>query len=238
MTSRADSPEPAGATNEPPRICSAFSREPLRGTRAAALDANKWQLGETIRIRFMDGDASLCERVKQAALAWTGPQMANLNLAFVGDGDADVRITFAAGGGSWSMIGTDTRNRPGAPTMNFGWLTPASTDIDVRSVVLHEFGHMLGLIHEHQTPLHPIQWNEPAVIRDLSGPPNSWDLPAIQSNIFDAYKPQAVTGTDRDPSSIMMYRIPPSWTLDGFSTEFNSDLSPLDRQLIAWVYPS
>ncbi|WP_437321271.1 matrixin family metalloprotease [Sorangium sp. So ce385] len=36
--------------------------------------------------------------------------------------------------------------------MNFGWLTLESTQADVESVVLHEFGHALGLIHEHQHP--------------------------------------------------------------------------------------
>jgi hypothetical protein len=41
---------------------------------------------------------------------------------------------------------------------------------------VHEFGHALGLIHEHQNPNRAIQWNRDAVINDLQGPPNNWDL--------------------------------------------------------------
>ena len=47
--------------------------------------------------------------------------------------------------------------------MNYGWLTPDSDDDELRRVVLHEFGHALGLIHEHQNPEGGIEWNEPAV---------------------------------------------------------------------------
>jgi hypothetical protein len=105
------------------------------------------------------------------------------------------------------------------------------------SVVLHEFGHALGLIHEHQNPKNAIKWNKPAVIQDLSGPPNNWDTAKIQHNMFDNYDPAKVTATTVDSQSIMMYPIPKTWTLDGFSAGLNRDLSPTDKQLIHRVYP-
>ena len=71
--------------------------------------------------------------------------------------------------------------------MNYGWLTPTSDDDELRRVVLHEFGHALGLIHEHQNPEGGIQWNEPAVKADLSGPPNNWDDETIRHNVLDHY---------------------------------------------------
>ena len=40
--------------------------------------------------------------------------------------------------------------------MNLGWLddTPvANTTANERGVILHEFGHVLGLVHEHQSPV-------------------------------------------------------------------------------------
>ena len=50
--------------------------------------------------------------------------------------------------------------------MNYGWLTPESAQDEVRRVVLHEFGHALGLIHEHQNPKGGgIEWNRDAVQR-------------------------------------------------------------------------
>ena len=52
-------------------------------------------------------------------------------------------------------------------------------------MILHEFGHALGLIHEHQNPIQAIDWNKPAVIADLSGPPNNWDRDTIEHNMFE-----------------------------------------------------
>lgn len=227
----------AGSTAAETRICKAIAAPSVSSLKAALDNVYQWGLGETITIGFLDGDPDLRDRVKQAAQAWVSAGMANLKFSFRDDASTSVRIAFQQGAGSWSYIGTDCRNHGGA-TMNFGWLQPSSTDDDVRSVVLHEFGHMVGLIHEHQNPDHAIQWNRDAVIRDLSGPPNNWDEATIQRNIFDVYKPQDVTGTALDPKSIMMYRIPASWTIDGFSTDFNGDLSSTDRELVAKVYPT
>ncbi len=89
----------------------------------------------------------------------------------VEDEDADIRVAFQQGNGSWSYLGTVCRQiRVDQPTMNYGWLTPDSTDDELRRVVLHEFGHALGLIHEHQSPNRPISWSRAAVIAELSGP--------------------------------------------------------------------
>ena len=51
----------------------------------------------------------------------------------------------STGQGSWSYLGTDATRVPKESfTMNLGFVD--------RSTVLHEFGHSLGLIHEHQSP--------------------------------------------------------------------------------------
>jgi hypothetical protein len=207
-------------------------------TRAAMLNGAKWPSGGTIVLSFLDGDPSLHHRVMQAAQAWCGPMMANVNLFFIGSGDqGDIRISFRYPG-SWSAIGTTCLHRTdrSKPTMNFGWLTPHSTDDEVRRVVLHEFGHALGLVHEHQNPGGKIQWNRMNVISDLSGPPNLWSLNVIESNMFKAYEEDDTSFTRLDPQSIMMYPIPAHWTKDGFSTHLNADLSPLDRQFIRQLY--
>jgi hypothetical protein len=121
--------------------------------------------------------------------------------------------------------------------MNFGWLTPDSSDDEVRRVVLHEFGHALGLIHEHQNPSGGIQWNKDAVKRDLSGPPNNWPPDVIEHNMFELYKNSDTNYTKLDPGSIMMYPIPVSWTTNGFSVGLNSDLSKTDESFIRQQYP-
>jgi hypothetical protein len=107
----------------------------------------------------------------------------------------------------------------------------------VHRVVAHEFGHAMGLIHEHQNPQKPINWNRAAVIADLSKPPNKWDLPTIENNIFKRYDPAAVSSTPTDKLSIMMYPIPAAWTNDGFSAGLNRELSETDRDFIRTAYP-
>lgn len=207
-------------------------------TRAALLNEFKWQPGTQVTVHFMEGDPDLQARVAAVAKEWSGPQMANVDLKFVDSADADVRVAFEQGNGSWSYLGTVCHQIPsGQPTMNYGWLTPDSDDRELRRVVLHEFGHALGLIHEHQNPNRPIAWNRAAVIADLSGPPNNWDPATIENNMFKKYDPADLSSTPVDSHSIMLYPIPASWTTDGFSAGMNGELSDTDKEFIRSAYP-
>lgn len=205
-------------------------------TKAALVKAAKWNSGDIITISFLDGVPSVQEKVEQVAKTWVGQGMANLKLDFRNDNNTDVRISFQYSG-SWSTIGTECRfvNKP-EPTMNYGWLDENSTDEEIRSVVLHEFGHALGLIHEHQNPAGGIKWNKDEVIKDLSGPPNNWSLDTIKHNLFELYKKENTNFTELNKTSIMMYPIPVRWTTDGFSVGENADLSETDKNFIRQQY--
>ena len=66
--------------------------------------------------------------------------------------------------------------------MNLG--IGAATNIEqIRRPVLHEFGHALGCIHEHQSPVAGIQWNEPVVIRTYAL--DGWDEATVRKNVFE-----------------------------------------------------
>ncbi len=196
--------------------------------RAVFFVAKLWPNGSRIKIGFLGGNAQQHDMVKSIAPKWT--DYANLTFDFTEVSEAQVRITFADDG-AWSYVGTDALNiSPSQATMNYGWLD--------QSVILHEFGHMLGMVHEHQNPIdNPIQWNREQVIEDLSGPPNYWDLPTIEHNIFERYSQTQINGSTFDPDSIMLYEFPASWTLNGVSTHSNDDLSELDRAFARMVYP-
>ena len=97
----------------------------------------------------------------------------------------------------------------------------------------HEFGHAIGLAHEHQNPAGGIQWNEEVVIRELAGSPNFWDEATTRHNVLRKYQADQVNGTAFDPDSIMLYFFPASWTLNGIGTKANEVLSRLDKEFIA-----
>jgi hypothetical protein len=113
--------------------------------------------------------------------------------------------------------------------MNLGWLA--------EDAYLHELGHTLGLLHEHQNPTTPIKWNEANVIKDLSGPPNNWTVDMIRFNVLNPYPLPNVITTALDKISIMMYPIPASWTLDGFTTPGGKSITEVDRKFIGDRYP-
>jgi hypothetical protein len=173
---------------------------------------------------------------KQQAIArkqagwWT--KHANLKFAFDNRPDADIRISFDPKRGAWSWLGTDCRRVPlNDATMNLGFLDGGTA--------AHEFGHAIGLAHEHQSPHGGIQWREAVVIKAMAKDPNFWNEETTRRHIIEKYEVNQINGTAFDPDSIMIYAIPPEWTEDGFSTEVNHALSDRDRQFVAssQMYP-
>lgn len=206
--------------------------------RLALLNRKCWAVGKRLRVRFLDGSPALHKRVEAVAQEWT--RYANLTLDFGDHADAHIRVSFEADPGSWSAVGTDalvTRYfKPHEPTMNLGWLREDSPDAEL-SVVLHEFGHALGAIHEHQTPIGGLRWREDKVLKYFSGPPNFWDEATIRHNVLEQYSLNSLRGSDFDPDSIMLYAFPGSLFQNGVGTRENHSLSALDKALIAEVYP-
>lgn len=202
---------------------------------AAALNAVLWNTGATLPIAFMDGDAGVQAKVQAIATQWT--THANINFDFSGQAEPVIRISFQKKG-SWSYLGSDALGIPeDEPTMNFGWLKPDSEEEEYQRVVLHEFGHALGLFHEHQNPTGGIQWNRDAVIASLSGPPNYWGLKSIEQNMFETYDKDLSQYTKFDPESIMLYSFPSGWTQNGTAFNSNSRLSQTDIDFIRTHYP-
>ncbi len=206
-------------------------------TRAVAPKMSLWRAGDAISISFLDGDKRLKARVEQAARQWVGPAMANLDFVFQKKTDSLIRISFKSRG-SWSAVGTTCKNvDKSKPTMNLGWLSASTEDEEVERVVLHEFGHALGLIHEHQHPKGKIKWNEAQVASDLAGPPQFWTTEQIQRNMFQAFTAKLTNFSKFDKDSIMLYPIPAKWTTNGFSTPPNRKLSNTDIAFIRALYP-
>jgi hypothetical protein len=205
----------------------------------AVVTVKTWPKGSTLKCRFLGGSPIQQAKVIHKAKIWE--QYANIHIDFVTTNDEQVRIDFQPGQGSWSAVGTDALNAQyfpkNEPTMNFGWLQDNTDDTEYERVVVHEFGHALGCIHEHQSPKENLQWNVQAVYAQFSGPPNNWDKATIDSNILQKYSPQGINATIFDRHSIMLYQFPAELFLNHVGTPNNTQLSVKDEAFIAKIYP-
>lgn len=204
-------------------------------TRGAIEHAKRWQPGRTLRVYYLDGDPAIIAKVNQIYPEWT--EYANINFEVSDDPRSEIRISFREAG-SWSYIGTDALLVPSnKPTMNYGWLRRDTSDTEYRRVVLHEFGHALGLIHEHQNPETDIPWNKEAVYNYYSGAPNFWSRAQTDRNLFWTYGREQTQFTEFDKDSIMLYPVEQRFTNGDFEVGWNNELSETDKTFIAEQYP-
>jgi hypothetical protein len=199
----------------------------------------KWPNRTVLKCRFLDGSITQKKRVEDKAHIWE--QYGSITFKFVESGAAEIRISFLADSGSWSALGTDALNATyfplHQPTMNYGWLEDATEEEEYNRVVLHEFGHALAAIHEHQSPAANLKWNVDEVYRVFSGAPNFWSREDIEHNILNRYSRSHTNSTSFDSKSIMLYHFPDALFVGGKGTPQNMTLSALDKAFIKRMYP-
>lgn len=224
--------------------------------KAAFLKGKQWEQGQTIRIAFLQNTISYqgqilnpnysqskANFVRQVIMSNIAPLV---NLKFEWNADptvSDVRIMFVPELGAWSYIGTDNAHiSKNQPTMNLGWIDD-DTNFDAPQykatgiVVIHEFGHMLGMIHEHSRADANLEWNKPVIYKALGGPPNNWSRQEVDQQVFETYSVDSFNGSVYDPSSVMHYIFPAGWFLRNPHLPIVTHLSPLDKEWISKTYP-
>lgn len=135
---------------EPPRLKACVDRIPApryAADRLAFSRDRKWNV-DVLHVRFLSGDILLQHRVRDVVREWNAALQDSIHFVFDDAGQADIRVSFDDCG-NWSYIGTDTRRYPqDVQTLNLGSVGPGADEATLRQVVLHEFGHALGCVHE------------------------------------------------------------------------------------------
>lgn len=230
------------------------------GFESVIQQTKAWTPGQTISVAFEGGSYELRRGIMNAAREWLNPQTgASLVLDFGHDPNnrtfrewtrsdtsyrANIRISFRETG-FWSLVGSDCSNpvivSPSRPSMSLAGFH-VNPPANWQDTVMHEFGHALGVLHEHQFPElgceDEFRWNDdagyiptvngngtfvadsqgrrPGLYTFLSGPPNNWEAAKVDHNLRQLPVSSAfVTSENFDPDSRMLYRFGSWMFVDG-----------------------
>jgi hypothetical protein len=124
--------------------------------------------------------------------------------------------------------------------MNLGWVDGHSSRLtrEERAVILHEFGHALGLLHEHQSPAHGGRTvKDPQAAIDFYMKDQGWSEEMVMDQVIRPYNLNDVSNFSQvDPTSIMHY-YQPAIVTGGDPIEYNYVLSDLDKAYMTINYP-
>jgi len=154
--------------------------------------------------------------------------------------DQQVRIAREGGrdGGYWSYVGTDIRQIPRAEqTMNLEGFTMSTPESEFIRVVRHETGHTLGCPHEHMRRDLVAKLDRQKAI-DYFMRTQGWTEREVIQQVLTPVSESSLLGTSQpDPKSIMCYQIPGILTKDGKPILGGRDISALDSEFMATIYP-
>ena len=168
-----------------------------------------------VAVHYLDGDNFQRRAVEQYASEWSVSRGAsNVRFIFGSSETSHIRILFntsenrSAVGREAKISYTDYTK----PTMFLGDVRKDASANRIAQVIRHEFGHALGMLHEHQHPLGGIHWNKSRVIADYKAA--GWTKADVKQFVFKLYTDETYmcTGAPNfDPQSIMMYPIRTGW---------------------------
>lgn len=229
-----------------------------------ALSRARFNISEYFNNNFSNSNQAICninmadevcnDLVSSTVVEWANGWSETSSIRFVVENDplaADIRVGFmdeclGEDCGSWAQLGRffqELTVREGNTSINFDWLT--------EDVVLHEFGHALGLAHEQSHPSFPIEWDLDVAIPYFQRT-QGWDRDRVILNVTSRANGPFLSAGIFDPFSIMQYSIIrrdnnrllitnpefcPSVS-EFWCVEPNAVLSSGDREGIQSIYPT
>lgn len=125
----------------------------------------------------------------------------------------------------------DNNYQGGGVTMCLGCKSPViHVSSAEQGLVLHEFGHALGMHHEMKNPNIKITWIESVLVQMFG----SADF--VKSQITSTVDPNSVNATAFDKNSVMIYPLPAKTNQEGINMSGARDYTDLDRQWLKQAY--
>ncbi len=180
---------------------------------------------------FLNGNARQRARVAEAANEWLDRGLSEFFEFRFGASQNESQIRIHLGGNrNNSYIGRQNKRiRKTKPTMNLANFNRSAT-------VQHEFGHALGLRHEHRFP-GAIEFDEDVVVAAMKRS-NGWTTAQTYLNILKPLNENSKCLGDPNfnANSIMMYDIPKSWTKNGVEFHRSGEITEGDIRCLVGVY--
>ena len=211
-----------------------------------------------LRVCFFEGSQALREVVANVAKEWMAEDN-SIRLDFGKPGkrrtcqpgtgnEMQIRVSFSQEG-YWSQVGQNSVVfvEQKEPSLNLGgFMNVAADQLSDYEIgtIRHEFGHALGIEHEHQNPKGGCdnEYNWQLIYQYLEGPPNNWTKETIDWNLRQAAG-EDLQLTKFDKTSVMLYQFPSDFYKKGakskcFVPQPNSNISSGDRALATAMYPA
>ncbi len=220
------------ATIEPNHVF-AFDTLP---SRQMADNYYLWDNGKTLRVKILSGSQKYKDMIMKYAKEWE--KYANIKFDFVEFGDTHIRVILTGndGGGNYSKLGTMANMVPQDEHTLHLDTTSFTTAEYTYTCIVHEFGHAIGLMHEHMNPTSGIKWDKNRVYAAYKLQ-QGWSKEMVDAQLFKKYSTNYTNGTKYDSKSIMHYPISRWETLDGFFVNWNYSISQGDKDIVAALYP-
>lgn len=207
------------------------SEQPVNKQLFATLTSRFWGLKQKeLTVSFLEGfSRQLQRRILEHMNTWSeisGPRFVRVKSW------GDVRIS-NNNMGTWSYVGTDIKLiAPNKATTNFDGIDETTSESKLRTMVLHQTGHLLGFPHPGLTFGHQCRLDRAETVRYLE------KIRQVDPRIVALELSGFGSERSNDQSSVMDWQFPHWLISDGKESVLPSKITPFDESWIKQVYPS